>query len=73
MSVILFILRSLLLLWALVGAIWPGHSSLAAGFYVLATLAAFVGVFYPKVSFLALALAAAATLVSWGVSVNPGH
>ena len=73
MSVVYFVLRFLLLCWALLGAAWPGHTGLATLCYRGAVVAALAGLFYPKASYAALALVAVAALASWGVSVNPGH
>ena len=74
MTVILTVLRVLLLLFAVYGALFSGmfDSPLTGLMYVAASVLALVGLFKPRASLAAVGCIALGTLASWGGG-NPGH
>ena len=74
MSVLLFILRVLLLMYAVFAVLFSAmfDNNLTALLYVAAVVLALYGLFKPRASLAALACILVATLTSWGGG-NPGH
>jgi Na+/H+ antiporter NhaD/arsenite permease-like protein len=74
LSVLLFILRVLLLMYAVFAVLFSAmfDNNLTALLYVAAVVLALYGLFKPRASLAALACILVATLTSWGGG-NPGH